>query len=47
LELFFEDPQADRRTWHSFDKIESGALLDGHASGDQRRSPNPTLRLSS
>ena len=24
LELFFEDPQADRRTWHSFDKIEKG-----------------------
>jgi len=24
LELFFEDAQADRRTWHSFEKIEKG-----------------------
>ena len=24
LELFFEDPQADRRTWQSFEKIEKG-----------------------
>ena len=24
LELFFEDPQADRRTWQSFEQLEKG-----------------------
>jgi predicted transposase YbfD/YdcC len=24
LELFFEDPQADRRTWHSYERVEKG-----------------------
>jgi predicted transposase YbfD/YdcC len=24
LELFFEDPQADRSTWHSFERVEKG-----------------------
>jgi predicted transposase YbfD/YdcC len=24
LELFFEDPQADRRTWHSYEQVEKG-----------------------
>ncbi len=24
LELFFEDPQADRRTWHSYKQVEKG-----------------------
>ncbi len=24
LELFFEDPQADRQTWHSYERVEKG-----------------------
>lgn len=24
LELFFEDPEADRRTWHSYEHVEKG-----------------------
>ncbi len=38
LELFFEDPQADRSTWHSFEQIEKG-----HGRGASSHPTSPDL----
>ena len=50
LELFFEDPQADRRTWHAFETIEKGhgRLERRHitTSPDRNRLSTPRLGRS-